>query len=396
MVVNPPRPARQVPWEVPRYGPIPDPAGPNWAADLDNQPDSTRYIQELIDTKRIARLPAGVYYISAPLKLARRQGIVGAGADTTVIIAKTATIDMIVANDPVKTQTGTQIVLADITLQGGANGIHFEAAGTSANQGRFARYTDCLISHVTFRNMANAGIFMDQIYALDNNFFSYVHFANCDAGLKQKVDPTYSGGENPTMMYMDKCVFYRSQFVGNRIALDLPGQRSCNLNAWVSCLFQNNRDGAAAMSSYLTAVFANCDFINNGGDAVVSNKYTVSHVSNRFVAGEKGMAMLGGPVSAEGCSFDAGGSTTATVLGTTCKRLFLINCSAKNMPLGLPADANGMLVNTALGMDSALNQQVVSLLNAEPTILLPGPPTPSPQLLFGSDWSTLTWPAKDY
>jgi hypothetical protein len=283
MVVNPARIAGQVSWEAPNHGPIPDPAGPNWATDLAGKPDSTGYIQGLINATGVARLPAGIYYISQPLKLSRLQGIVGAGADTTVIIAKTNTLDMIVANDPVTTQTGTQITLADITLQGGGNGIHFDPVGTSANQGRFAQYTGCYINHVTFRNMSVAGIFMDQIYALDNIFFGYVHFVNCDTGLKQKVDPAYTGGENPTMMYMDKCVFYKSQFVGNRLALDLWGYRGCNLNAWINCLFENNSGGAAAMNNYLTTVFANCDFINNGGAAVLSNNYPVNHVSNGFV-----------------------------------------------------------------------------------------------------------------
>ena len=396
MVVNPPRPLGQVPWEKPVHGPLPDPVGPGWAADLSDKPDSTARIQGMIDTQGIARLPAGVYYLSKPLKLSRTQGLIGAGADTTVLIAKSPTLDMIVANDPVKTPTGTRIILSDITLQGGGNGIHFEPVGTSANQGRYAQYTDCYFNHVTFRNMRNAGIFMDQIYALDNNFFGQVHFVNCDVGLKQKVDPAYASGENPTMMYMDKCVFYQCQFVGNRLALDLPGRRSCNLNAWINCLFENNRQGAAAMTSYLTTVFANCDFINNGGAAVLSNNYTVSQVSNRFVAGSAGTAMFGGPVSAEGCVFERADSTTASILSGSNSLVFLNNCSAPDMPLGLPANANGMLLNTTLAMDPALNQQAVSIRSGAVNVLLPGTPAPAPQLLVGSDWSQGATPAQGY
>lgn len=396
MVVQPPRAAGQVPWETPSYGPVPDPAGPEWAAKPAAAADATAMIQRLIDTDGIARLPAGAYYISKPLKLSCRQGIIGAGAGATVLIATSSTMDMIVANDPVTARTGTRITLADITLQGGGNGIHFEPVGTSANQGRFAQYTDCYFNHVTFRNMSNAGIFMDRIYALDNNFFSHVHFVNCDAGLKQKVDPAYAGGENPTMMYMDKCVFYKCQFAGNRLALDLLGRRSCNLNAWINCLFQDNREGAAAMSSYLTTVFANCDFINNGGTAVVGNNHTVSQVGNRYQAGSSGQAMFGGPVSAEGCVFDRAGSATATILNDSTRLVFLNNCAAPNMPLGLPAGANGLLLNTTLGMDPALNQQAVALHAGAAGILLPGTPAPAAQLLVGSDWSHSTLPASAY
>jgi hypothetical protein len=68
------------------------------------------------------------------------------------------------------------------------------------------------------------------------------------------------------------------------------------------------------------------------------------------------------------------------------------------MPIGLPAGAgaNGMLINSTLGMDASLNQQVIAIQNGAVTTLLPGTPTPAAQLLFGSDWSASTSPTKDY
>ncbi len=430
MVVNSTRPAGQVPWEAPLYDPIPDPAGPNWAANRANQTDSKDDLQLRIN----AGLPIlpGIYYISGPLKIKRDQALMGSGADVTAIIAKTGTFDMIVADDTNNPTQGTsrRIVVADLTLQGGKNGIHLEPVGTGTTQadgttpiwtGRFdtstppkqyvsrAQYVGCYIDHVTFRNMQGsvpgtdgAGIFMDRIYALDNIFFGYVNFVNCDTGLKQKTDPGYIGGDvadDPfaaRMMYMDKCVFYRSQFVGNRLALDLWGNRGSNLNAWINCLFQGNTGGAAVMNNYLATVFANCDFINNGGASVVSDNYSTSHVSCSFEAGANGVAMFGGPVSAEGCSFDRTVSTTAKILNGSNSRVFLSNCSTTNMPIGLPATANGMLINTRLGADSTLNQQMISLKNGTVYTLLPGTPNPGAQLLFGSDWSLSTLPMKNY
>lgn len=420
MVVNPSRVAGQVPWEVAHHDPIPDPAGPNWAAERASQPDSTSYLQGLITSA--VTIPGGIYYTSSPLKIKRNQAIIGSGADVTVIIAMTPTFDMIIADDADASLSNSRsITVADIALQGGRNGIHFEPVGTGTTQpdgitpiwtGKYdnstppkqyvarAQYTACYISHVTLRNMQGsapgtdgAGIFMDRIYALDNIVFESVHFVNCDTGLKQKTDPGYAGGDvadDPLaarMMYMDKCAFYQCQFVGNRLALDLPGGRACNLNAWIDCLFQNNSGGAAVMNAYLTTVFANCDFINNGGTAVLSSNYVVNHVSNRFVAGSSGVALFGGQVSAEGCCFDRTGSTTARILNASSSRAFLNNCSTTNMPLGLPATASAMLINTTLGADSALNQQLISIKAGVVATLLPGTPVPAAQLLVGSNWA---------
>ena len=82
----------------PVFEPIPDPAGPNWASGLSSKPDSTAYIQNLINTQGIAFLPAGTYYISSSLHLGKQNGIIGAGDSQTVIIAKSPDIDMIVGN----------------------------------------------------------------------------------------------------------------------------------------------------------------------------------------------------------------------------------------------------------------------------------------------------------
>ncbi len=393
MLVNPKRNGE--PWEAPTYGKAPDPAGTNWNKNLSGKTDSTVIIQGMIDNNpdHIARLPAGIYYISSSLKLGRNQGIVGASADTTALVALNPAIDLIVGSDPPTQATGTNIILADLTLQGGANGIHFDKINTSTGQGaapnggRRAQYTNMYVSHVAFRNMTNAGICMDQIYGLDNNFLGYLYFINCGTALLQITDPTPHPeafhGDFPTLMYMDKTVFYRSQFIGNRVALSLKANRANNLNAWIECLFQDNSDGAVVLKNNSSDLFANCDFINNGGHAAVTSNDNVSFVSCRFQSGANGVALLEGPVSAEGCQFAQNGSTKATILAGKNRRISFYDCKSTDVPLGPLAGTSGIFVNSALP-DTSLSQQVVLLKDGSARTLVPGKPDPRPQLLFGS------------
>ncbi len=418
-------------WEGPFFPAIPDPAGPNWATNRATQIDSRGLLQSYINDG--IRIPSGIYYIGGPLKIKRNQSLVGSGADNTVIIAMNSTLDMIIADDTGLTSQSSSrsIALADITLQGGKNGLHIEPVGVGTIDsggntiGVFdgtgtvvcrAQYTGCYINHVTFRDMDNAGIFMDQIYAFDNNLFSYVNFVNCDTGIKQSTDPLYTGGDGKydvhaaMMMYVDKCVFYKCQFINSTAtALTLPGGRQCGLNAWISCKFQDNAGGAAAMTNYVTAIFANCDFINNGANpsgAVLSNNYSVGLVNNIFNAAENTAPLLGGPVSAEGCLFTrASTNTTVTILknSTSSTKVFLNNCDSRNiapmvsMPLGLTAYHSGVFLNTALASESsALNQMMISIKNGVATTIVPGTAAPSEQLLFGSDWSASPYIIKNY
>ncbi|MDD4921456.1 MAG: hypothetical protein PHS30_03150 [Bacteroidales bacterium] len=408
-------------WEKPRHRTIPNPAGAAWDKNLKAQPDQTDYIQGLIDANGVARLPAGIYYISRPLKVKTTGGIIGAGADKTAIIALNNKLDMIVANDKdARLPVGRKIILSGLTLQGGANGIHFEPVGTgtltvdgkpisSLNADGSPKinsmgspidvkvqYTACYFNDVTFLNMSEAGIFMDQIYALDNIFMSYLNFVNCDTGWKQKVSAAYvspgTSGETSTMMYMDKVMLYGCQFVGNRIALDFIGNRSCNLNAWVNCKFENNREGVAVMRSYHSPLFGNCDFINNGGASVVYNNQPVSFVGCRFKAGQNANAMFGGPVSVEGCSFDRDGSTKASILKPDKGKVkvFFTNCLSKDMPLGLTPKVSGIMVNSVMVPDDHVNQRMVLINSGSIQPILKETTTattPMTQLLFGSDWS---------
>jgi hypothetical protein len=66
------------------------PVRANWRTERVGKPDSTAYIQNLINTNGIAELPEGVFYISSTLLLpidnaAIKQGIQGKGTGKTVI-----------------------------------------------------------------------------------------------------------------------------------------------------------------------------------------------------------------------------------------------------------------------------------------------------------------------
>lgn len=369
-----------LPWERPTHDVIPDPAGPNWNQDLASKPDSTAYIQNLVNTQGIARLPAGIYYISQPIKLKNGQGIVGAGADRTAIIAKNPGIDMIIGDDHLsQAYSGTTMVLMDVTLQGGKNGIHHEPNGS----GPGAQYTDNVISHVTFRDMSESGIFVDRIFGWDNNLIDYVNFYNMPAGIKQRVDPNWnpSQGDAPGMSYMDKNVFYKNQYVSCGRGVDMEAVRQDTLNAWINSVFADNKEYAVFMKNGVSTLFANTDFIDNGGDPVVNNDQQTSFVSCRFVGGALGNgAMLPWGSNVEGSTFEMGGSTRSTIVQNSA-RAFLTNCRSLDMPIGV--FHSGMLMNSVFGANPNLSQQVVMVNNTQPFTLVPGAPNPVPQLLFG-------------
>jgi hypothetical protein len=419
-------------WERPNFGPIPDPAGPNWATlpDRSVQPDDAPALQAMINAG--TTIPAGTYYIGTSLKLKNHQGLIGSGADTTVIIAKSSTLDMIIADDiggPANQPTGRNISIADITLQGGLNGLHLEPIGTATatlaadgvtfvpitfyttdpktglpvlNAAR-ADYSSCYINHVTFRNMATAGIFLDQIYAIDNNVMRYLNFVNCGTGLKQKRDPILVAGDPPgdqhaaRYMFLDKNTFYKCQFISNGIAMDLLGGRLCGLDAWISCLFKDNAGGVAGMASYENAVFATCDFVNNGAyvsggtptASINSNRFT-SIVSCDFDAGVNGTNMLGGAFSVEGSTFTQSGNANARMIRSSTDKVYFHN-NISDVPLwSATTNTNpGVFTNNSFGpANSALNVMVATVKGTTQynQVATPSAATPQPQMLWGSNW----------
>ncbi len=405
MYVDPPRAGQ--PWEQPTFAPIPDPAGPTWASLCGSQ-DDTAILQNAINSQGVVALsgvttsngnlggtpvPGGngarYFCISAPLLLGDSQGLLGAGMGQTVILAKSNTVDMIKGRSsyPGPNCVNVRVTLADLTLEGGANGIHMD--GTSgANR---MMWSNDVISHVTFRNMANAGIWQDGSCAVDGNFWDFDNFVGDRVGFLQ--DSHYVAGADNGQSYLDKTVQYHFQYVNNGEAWDwgnMSGISNSNPNeTCVFCLFQGNTTRAINLSRSNATLVADSVFINNGGNpTVMSNDFDLSLVGDTFQADHNGTGAMfaGHAVVCEGCTFRRGASTTATITAAFSfgnpQAATLLNSTSVDMPLGtLP---NGLLLNSSLGADPSLNQQGVLLTGGVATTFLPGTPNPLPQLLFGS------------
>lgn len=327
-------------WEKPVFNQIPDPAGSKWQTNLSKQPDSSDAIQALIDQNGIAELDAGTYYISKPLLLKDGQGIVGAGADKTAIIAKSPTIDLIAGSTHFNDKTiVTSFVLADLTLQGGLNGINHSAAGS----GQGADYNRITLSHVTIRDMANAGILIDNIYAWDNNFIDHTHFYRCKTGIKQRPDPAYVGGDQIGITFLDKNVFYQTQFIENDVAIDWQAKRGNNLNAFINCLFKNNGLTINQTNSDST-FFANSVFETASKQPLLSANRVTGFVNSYFVNKQSGNALFDGNVFCNYCNFDNSAANSGLIVTPTSKNSYFIN-SILTQPTTQTLDT-GLIINS--------------------------------------------------
>jgi hypothetical protein len=352
----------------PVFQSIPDPVGPNWNSDLKSKSDSTDFIQGLVDSQGIAHIPAGIYYISKPIRLKDGQGIIGSGAHQTAIIAKNKNIDMIVGVPNAGKRTLTSFSLIDITLQGGRNGIHHDSDGSGSK----AVYNRLFISHVTFRDMSEAGIFLDGIIGWDNNFIDNVNFYRCaDAGIKQRVSPLWLRGHGPGMTYMDKNVFYNCQFVENGRGIDFNARRANNLNAFVNCSFRDNLELAVNLHNNNSTIFANTEFINNGGNPVIQSNKPTFFVNSYFKADRNNISLLPNNATCEDCTFELGGSSSSSIVPKG-SRVFLSNSESINVSLGKPD--SGLLLNSKLPENPPFNKQGVFIIKNTPHILIPGLP----------------------
>lgn len=374
-------------WDRPVLAPIPDPAGADWKVGLASKPDNTDFLQRLVDTQGVARVPAGIYYISRPIKLRANQGLVGEGAARTAIIAMKPTIDMIVGDENITKQATYSFTLADITLQGGRNGIHHNVNGVQFNR--------IVLSHVTFRDMSESGIFIDGIYGWDNNFIDNVNFYRCrEAGIKQRPNPLYVRGDDPGMSYMDKNVFYRCQFVESGIGVDLRARRANNLNSFVDSVFRGNSHGAVVMTNNSSSVFANTEFAGNGGNPVISSNRPTYFINSYFRALKDNVAMLPEDATCEGCVFQSDSAYGSTILAKRSSvessvlggsRVFLYNSKSVDMPLGGVESA--FIVNSILAKDAPITQIATIVDKGVVQVLVPGLPDPVGRSLFRREYN---------
>lgn len=381
------------PWERPLFESPPDPAGPKWRVGLEGKPSSSDLLQDQLDKKGMVLLGPGTYYLDKPLKLGKGKGLIGAGMDRTVLIAKSAEIDLIVSD-------GTaEMVLCDITLQGGRNGIyHRWTAGPKL------QFTDVTLSHVTIRSMADSGIKYENIYGWDNNFIDYVAIVDCAHGFRQVAD--HFGSDNdPVLCYMDKNLFYQCQFINCGKALELKSYRNSANNAWVNCLFKNSQVHAAKLENHSLTMFANCDFIDNNGAPTVSAGGRVYLLSCQFESNTaKATDFIDCyALTAEGCTFRRS-EASATVLQSG-KPVWIAasahpdnqrsfdarNCYLTNCTFAVPVGAirNAVIFNSSFAFDKALNAKASIMIAGKTTAILPGVPDPQPKFLRGSQFPSL-------
>jgi hypothetical protein len=361
------------PWVRPTFETIPDPLGANWRTDRIGKLDSTAYIQNLINTNGVADLPEGVFYISSTLNLETGvgDGIIGKGTGKTVICGLTDDFPLI----SVTSGASGNIELSYLTLQGGSVGLYI------SNHTVLISFQ--ALKFVSFRDQVS-GIEIFDIFGLDNCFFEYLSFINCNKGIYSHpftgvIDPNNIVGST----YIDKTVFYKSQFINCNTAMDLKAARASNLNAWVDCKFDGGLMAVDISGEYI--IFANCDFTNYTGDHLMKAS-TLNLLNCNFFNNSNIKSTLASIVNTiEGCNFldniplgypNISNSINNYVFNST------ITGNAIVLGNGISARTNSAtFINSTLLSNPTISKLLVKLSNNTPTVLIDAVPNPYPQFL---------------
>lgn len=367
---------KQTPWPRLAWEKLPDPLGAGWKAERVGKADQTAYIQNLINTKGIAELPEGVFYIGSTLNihLDGNHGIIGQGTGKTVIVGLTDDFPLLTLD----VGTDSNFVLAHLTLQGGKIGIY---AGKKNNVG-IGQIAYQNLRFIVFRDQTNA-IQLSQIMGLDNNFFEYLGFVNCSKGFFQEPLLPYAGDYN-TSSYVDKTMFYRNQFINCETALSMLATRPNNLNAWVDCKFDGGQT-ALNMGGQNYPIIANCDFTNYRGQNVI-NSNTVSLYSSNFYNNTPSASTLNSMITyIEGCRFlDTSKMFTPVVYNSTFHYILNSLVTGDVMvakPSNIYYDSSAIYVNSTLLANPTLSKLLVNVKEGVPTVLINTASNPYPQFL---------------
>lgn len=363
------------PWTKPNWNTLPDPLGTNWRTNRIGKPDSTSYIQNLIDTNGIAELPEGIFYIGSTLflPLDRNHGIMGKGTAKTVIV--TLTDDF-----PLITLTGGQddnFVLAHLTLQGGITGVY-----SSQNFGT-QHMSFLWLKYVIFRDQTN-GFHLDKIIGFDNNFFDNVSFVNCNIGFYQ--DPLKPYDNNPdTSSFVDKTMFYRSQFINCNTSVSMKATRADNLNAWVDCKF-NNGETALMLTGNNFPIIANSDFTEFSGNHLIETdeisiyNSTINNNNNSISTIKSLNSYI------EGCDFKDNTRMFSSIIYNPVHANIINSTIEGNIDnLAIDGDWNSnfssILMNSNLKSNLEISKLLVNIKDNVSTILINEESNPYPQLL---------------
>lgn len=366
---------QNTPWSQPSFEILPDPLGANWKAERVGKLDSRAFIQNLIDTKGIAELPEGIFYIGSSLiiPLDDLHGIQGQGTGKTVICGLADDFPLVRVSS---TKNGSWHI-NNLTLQGGSTGIYVERiVEGDAGQVRFMN-----TKYVIFRD-TNYGIHTYQIQGVDNCFFNNIAFVNCKKGYYQEPAYPYAGN-NYTTSYIDKAVFYKSQFINCETAFSMIATRADNLNAWIDCKFDGGQR-ALDLSGHNFPIIANSIFSNYSGINII--KSNTMSIYNSIFNNNSSAAII----SAVKCHIEGSqlldNEPVFSYVNNNAPKTYLIN-SIFNGNVIVPDNGqsytypSAVYVNSSFKSNPTLSKLLVKVEDKIPTVLLDATPKPYPQLL---------------
>lgn len=358
------------PLAKPTFATLPDPLGANWDTDRIGKPDSTAYIQNLIDTNELASLPEGVYYISSSLHIISdsKHGIIGSGTGKTVICGLTDDFPLITIDPWIDLGS---FVLSNLTLQGGSIGLLMDG------KTNFVAYLK--LNYLVFRNQ-NYAINLSQISGLDNNFFDNVSFVNCTKGFFAESIRPYVGGVLEGSSYIDKTVFYQCQFLNCTTAFDWDSTRTNNLNAWVDCKFDGG--STAFTGGGNDSVFINCTFTNYTGLNLIKTNKATMYSCDVYSNTNTGATFDTTATYLEGCNIlDNRNLLTYNVNQNIFCSIANSTVTGNALVSGTYHQLEAVYTNSALLSNPTLSKLLVHLKAGVPKVLINATPKPYPQFL---------------
>ena len=192
---------------------IEDPLGIDWRAGIDARPDSAARIQASIDAEGVARLPAGVYYLSRPLLVGshgRIEGLIGESRERTVLVAKGAFPVIAGRGDIGRDRSAPKdalvtLALDGLTLYGGTYALDW--SGEPGNLGPGGVVAWSAFQDLALLKQSIAAVHASGIGGLDSNLWRRVDIA--DTPIAFRGDGT---GTGPGMTYADKQHFMDCQY----------------------------------------------------------------------------------------------------------------------------------------------------------------------------------------
>ena len=363
-------------------------------------PPGTYYIAKPL---RVGRIPNPAGNITACLAIKRHRMLIGAGMDEVTIMATDPSMVMITIDGCYPAGTNLNLNLTSfksessrfhvsgVTLVGGAVGFHF-----TANTGHL-QITESMVSHVRFRQIGR-GIFLDDIFGLDNNLFSDLRFDECGVAFYQHPPDTQRvvpGGRckqafnNPYLGYMDKVVWFNVEVTNSDGGFHADACRADNLNYWIQNAMVNvTGEGWFLHDNSESAVVAS--LVQNVG----SMTGAITVLGSQIVAGSNTQWLLPPVAVVEGSSFEVGADASGASLFPPSAAHATVSMTQSKIGKGLSLTSTllrtSVLINNRFEevADKALNVVGVTVNGSESVVLSAATSDVAPvsALLFGPAW----------